>query len=370
MAVRLLQYGSYGDDVRKLQTALNANGYNLDVDGGYGTKTRAAVVDYQKKNSLQVDGTVGNETWGSLASGSSVVSAPPAGTSKSVLSGVSEETANALGALEQGNAPSAEAGAARAEYESVLAGKPDAFTSDYAQQLAQLYAQIDGREAFSYDPQQDSTFRQYRDTYIRQGKQAMEDTAGKTAALTGGYASSYAQTASQQSYQAYLQQLYDRIPELEQNAQTQYNREGEELYSRYKLMQGKEEAQYDQWRDTVADWESEADRAQKNYDAARDDDVSIYKAMLTYYADKAKSEQKAATVDGVTARNNTGGAAAKTAEAFSSVAYGSLSGAMGNYLKAGNVPAAQALLQQYQSRMTAAQRQSAAALFRKYGVQA
>ena len=64
----LLSYGSNGDAVKELQTNLNTvGGYNLDVDGGFGEKTKAAVVDYQKKNGLAVDGVVGDETNGSLA---------------------------------------------------------------------------------------------------------------------------------------------------------------------------------------------------------------------------------------------------------------------------------------------------------------
>ena len=64
----LLSYGSNGAAVKELQTNLNTvGGYNLDVDGGFGKKTKAAVVDYQKKNGLAVDGVVGDETNGSLA---------------------------------------------------------------------------------------------------------------------------------------------------------------------------------------------------------------------------------------------------------------------------------------------------------------
>ena len=63
-----LGYGSSGSDVEKLQNYLNQVGnYGLDVDGVYGSKTQAAVKDYQTKNSLAVDGIAGDETWGSLS---------------------------------------------------------------------------------------------------------------------------------------------------------------------------------------------------------------------------------------------------------------------------------------------------------------
>lgn len=51
-----------GEDVKWLQTELNAVVYNLEVDGKFGTKTLAAVKDYQKKHGLVVDGKVGSAT--------------------------------------------------------------------------------------------------------------------------------------------------------------------------------------------------------------------------------------------------------------------------------------------------------------------
>ncbi|MEO1794077.1 MAG: peptidoglycan-binding domain-containing protein [Pseudomonadota bacterium] len=52
-----------GDDVERLQRFLNANGYELEVDGNFGRGTRSAVRDFQKKEGLKVDGIVGRETW-------------------------------------------------------------------------------------------------------------------------------------------------------------------------------------------------------------------------------------------------------------------------------------------------------------------
>ena len=63
-----MQYGSQGEQVKKLQQELNKYGYKLDVDGQFGTKTQAAVRDYQKNNGLSVDGIVGKNTWGKLNS--------------------------------------------------------------------------------------------------------------------------------------------------------------------------------------------------------------------------------------------------------------------------------------------------------------
>lgn len=48
------------DFVRWVQINLNLVGYNLDIDRSYGRKTRNAVLDFQKKYGLKVDGIVGN----------------------------------------------------------------------------------------------------------------------------------------------------------------------------------------------------------------------------------------------------------------------------------------------------------------------
>lgn len=62
----LLRYNSRGNDVRWLQVELNNHGYQLIVDGIFGTKTDAAVRDFQQKNGLVVDGIVGPATMAKL----------------------------------------------------------------------------------------------------------------------------------------------------------------------------------------------------------------------------------------------------------------------------------------------------------------
>lgn len=62
----LVKKGSKGDAVKKLQEMLNAKGYKLTVDSDFGPATEAAVRAYQKANHLEVDGEVGEKTWGSL----------------------------------------------------------------------------------------------------------------------------------------------------------------------------------------------------------------------------------------------------------------------------------------------------------------
>lgn len=61
-----LRKGARGSDVREMQTLLSKDGYDLVLDGIFGSKTLAAVKAFQKKHNLVVDGIVGPKTWAEL----------------------------------------------------------------------------------------------------------------------------------------------------------------------------------------------------------------------------------------------------------------------------------------------------------------
>ena len=363
MAYAQVSYGSTGSSVSALQEKLNANGYQLTVDGVFGTATRQAVKDYQKKNGLTADGIVGSATWNSLLSGTAASASGTTG--KQVLSGVSDETSDRLYALEQGYAPSDEVKAAQAERDSVAAARPGAYQSSFEEELLRLYDELVQRPGFSYDPQQDAAYHSYAAIYEKAGQQAMEDTMGRGAALTGGYDSTYAQTAAQQAYHGYLQQLAAMLPQLEENARKRYEAQGEAAQQRYELTAAQQQAEKAAWEQAYEDWQAQLKAAESAYDAAYDRDYNAYKTMLHYFADKAAQEQKAS--DG--RKVNSGKVSESTVkrESLSSTAAESLQRAMGNYLSAGDEAAAQALASQYASRMTAAQKRRFEALFEKYG---
>lgn len=57
-----LSLGDQGPEVRALQARLVALGADLEVDGDFGRNTLAAVMDFQSKKGLDVDGIVGPQT--------------------------------------------------------------------------------------------------------------------------------------------------------------------------------------------------------------------------------------------------------------------------------------------------------------------
>jgi len=65
-----LNVGSTGDKVRQVQDALRRLGlYSRTVDGSYGPYTKEAVIAFQKRKGLVVDGCVGDQTWSALGLG-------------------------------------------------------------------------------------------------------------------------------------------------------------------------------------------------------------------------------------------------------------------------------------------------------------
>lgn len=150
--------------------------------------------------------------------------------------------------------------------------KPGAFQNPWQKGLDDIIGKIQNREKFTYDLNGDALYQQYKDQYITQGQQAMMDTMGQAAALTGGYGNSYAQTVGQQTYQGHLQGLNDKVPELYQLALDQYNREGDELYNQYGLLADRENTEYGRYRDTVSDYNTERGYLTDQYNNERNFD--------------------------------------------------------------------------------------------------
>lgn len=365
----MVAYGSQGSAVKQLQNELNKRGYTLDEDGIFGKKTRAAVRDYQKKNGLtMVDGIAGNETWGSLLSAPTAAEqeaqAAAAAEAARPRAEVTAATAKRLQELEKGYTPSDEVTAAQAYRDSVAALEPGAYQSRFEERLQALYERIAGREAFDYEPEEDEAYQRYARLYAARGAAAMEDTLGKAAALTGGYGSSYAQSAGQQAYNGYLQELAALVPELRQAALAEYQQEGKALQEQYSLLHAQEKADYDRWQDERADWQKLLAAAQAEYEDAGSRDQRLYQTMLGYFSDKAEQERKLSASG---ARLIDSGESYGGGESLSSTAAESLQRAIRNYLKRGNGDLAQALAAQYRPRMTPAQRQQLDKLLGQYG---
>jgi hypothetical protein len=164
------------------------------------------------------------------------------------------------------------------------------YSSSYKHKIDALTEQILNREAFSYNPKTDKTYQQYAKDYRRYGQMAMEDVLGKVAARTGGMASSYATSASQQAYNGYMSELASKIPELEKLAYSMYLQEGDEMRGNLNILTQLEANEYARHQDAVnaylkalaamnSDDEGEGDvtgKVESVYDGTRDiDDIVV-----------------------------------------------------------------------------------------------
>ena len=157
------------------------------------------------------------------------------------------------------------------------AAKPGAWTGgQYGQQMQDALKALQNRKKFSYDVNSDALYQQYKDKYVQQGKQAMQDTMGQAAALTGGYGSTYGQAVGQQQYNAYLQNLNDVVPELYQLALERYNMEGDDLKTQYSLLADQYQQEYGQYRDMLSDWQTDRSFLSGRYDSERNLDYGMW----------------------------------------------------------------------------------------------
>ncbi|NCB31877.1 MAG: hypothetical protein EOM66_10785 [Clostridia bacterium] len=94
--------------------------------------------------------------------------------------------------------------------------------------------------------------------------------------MTGGYANSWAQTAGQQTYDSYMQELNNNLPALEDRAYGRYQDEGNQLAQRFSMAGQLNDRDYGQYRDQVGDWQYGTGQALDMYNNERNFDYSAF----------------------------------------------------------------------------------------------
>ena len=192
---------------------------------------------------------------------------------------------------------------AKLRYESALAeleALRDAaprYDSRYDEQIRSLYDRLTSRGPFRYDSATDPLYQQYRQSYVQLGQNAMRDTMGQAAALTGGYGSSYAQSVGQQQYDAYLRRLADVLPETYGMALQSWQAEGQDLQRRYSAAAALEQSDYERYLDELAQYDRRLDRARSDADAAYErqfaEDERAYRRAVDDYKRRRDEEESA-----------------------------------------------------------------------------
>lgn len=321
------RYGSTGDGVKALQNQLIAAGYDVGkagADGVFGNATANAVKQYQKEHGLAVDGIAGKNTLGSLNKGisgaaSNALSTMAKGSVQGAVTaaggkpdytkvvGAKKETPKTTKTVEPKATPkaskdkpattAADPAPATDEgtkgtasgfvyddftYQDFAASdlvnqahgvlqqhrenRPGDYSPIWQDEADSYLSQYQNRDPFSYNFNEDALYQQYKDMYVNQGRLASMDAMGQAAAMTGGYGNSYAQSAGQQAYNMYLNQLNEVVPELYQMAHNRYTQEGQEMLNMYDLYMNRENQEYAKYQDTLDRWYQEDSRLQSDYD--------------------------------------------------------------------------------------------------------
>ena len=154
--------------------------------------------------------------------------------------------------------------------------QPEAYSSPWTQKVQQAVANIEERKPFAYDVNGDALYQQYKSQYMNAGRQAMADTIGKAASMTGGYGNSYAASAGNQAYQAYLGQLNNMVPQLYSQAYARYQQEGQDLKDIYSMYGEREATDYGRYRDRMSDYRTDRDYLAGRLDAERNWDYGLW----------------------------------------------------------------------------------------------
>lgn len=217
-----MKVGMSSDEVKTLKQLLRGAGYTLSDDDLFDDQTYKAVTDYQTANGIAPTGEIGASTWAKLAG--SIVNAIPKDL----------DTEGKVQFLEN--------------------NRPKDYASEYTKRIDEMVNQVLARDDFSYDPENDPVYKKMKDEQVYLGKRAMNDAMGAAAALSGGYANSFAETAGQHAYQDYMAQLSNGMDDLYQLALSAYDAQTSRMENELKALTEAEEKAYKRYLDDVAQY--------------------------------------------------------------------------------------------------------------------
>ena len=109
------------------------------------------------------------------------------------------------------------------------------------------------RQQFSYDPNKDPLYNNYKKQAEMSAKSVSEDVLAEYAGMTGGMPSSYAVSAASKAAGDRMAQADNMIPELYKLALDKYNAERSDKYAQLGLMMDMDNTAYNRERDALED---------------------------------------------------------------------------------------------------------------------
>lgn len=146
--------------------------------------------------------------------------------------------------------------------------KPSGYDGKDTLEADNIANELKRTKSFSYSPTSDASYIAAKKEYTENANEALKNTLGASAALTGGYANSWGNIAAQREYNSVMSKLESIIPELYEAAYERY-RDG--IDDKFKLLdeyRASDKEKYSRYRDDVADWQDARDYY---YGIVRDD---------------------------------------------------------------------------------------------------
>ncbi len=175
---------------------------------------------------------------------------------------------------------------------------PGQYKSAYSGIINDYRGRIQNRKPFSYDPFSDPVYQQSKKAAEENGRLAMQNTMAQASALTGGYSNSWASSAAQQSFNGYMRDLNEMIPELSDAAYRRYAQEGQDLYYILAMYENADQDDYNKHRDAVADYQTMlsylTNRADTAYSQGSDRYKTDFSNAFNEYQARQAAEEAAA----------------------------------------------------------------------------
>ncbi len=140
---------------------------------------------------------------------------------------------------------------AKTEYDAWKGTKAPEYESKYAKQISEALKELNERE-FSYDPMQDDVYKRFRDSVKTSAQLAMADAVGLSAALNGGYSTSYAQLAGQAAYMNRMKEADEIIPQLYEAAYDRFSKDIDDLEDNLELLRDLENDEWEKYTDLLS----------------------------------------------------------------------------------------------------------------------
>lgn len=145
--------------------------------------------------------------------------------------------------------------------------------TDYTNRLNMMLANIQASK-FNYDVNNDASYRAYNQMFQANAMRNQEDAIGRSAALTGGLASSYSQQFGNAAFQDTMQGLNDVQASLMNLAMSKYANDMSNKQSVWDLMNQQNQNQYSNYQNAIANsynnLQYQADKYNTNYNRAFD----------------------------------------------------------------------------------------------------